>query len=311
MKTINYNIIIFFCLTILTLACQKDVEIFIPNVLQNDKANIRPLLNQNSNRYILDIGETSQFLSTNTGIIIEIPTESLLNEDGTLFAGKVVLETVEIESNLGLFNYELSSQTEWSYLIPDRIFSINFTYQGKPLIINKNNPVLVKTTDKDDMIPKNIFYWENNLWKTIKPVMCDKWKSVIGENSIEAFGYNIQIDKNGWYAIGHEPLNISEPGSTICAKTLSQFSDSNTIGFLFLKNRVISIPLKWSEKESAFCTDKIAKTDTESGVIVLVSWRNNKYYFGTKNIDNTPSSIIPCTLIPVHSEYILTEISKL
>lgn len=311
MKTFFNHIILLLCLTILGTSCKKDVEIFIPEVLENDKANIRSFIKQDPERYILEIDEASQFLSTNTGLIIEIPSESLLNQDGSRFTGKVLLETAEIERNLNFFNFELSSQTERSYLIPERMFLVNFTYQGKPLKINENNPVLIKTIDVDNMIPMNICYWENKHWKINGPAAFMKWKSVFGENSIEEFGYNIQVNKNGWYAIGHEPLNIAEPGSGICAKTTNQFGPSNTIGFLFLKNRAVTIPLLWSEKESAFCTDKIAPSDIESGVFVMVSWQNNKHYLGIKNIDSIQSKILPCDLISATPEQILAEISKL
>jgi len=311
MKTLFYQIIIFSLLALIGTSCQDDIEIFIPEVLENDKANIRSFLNQNPDRYILDIGETSQFLSTNNGLIIEIPSEGLLNEDGSRFTGKVLLEMAEIETKYSFFNYELTSQTERSYLIPERIFKINFSHQGKSLKINENNPVFVKTIDSDKMIPMHIFCWENKQWDITRPASFIKWKSVLGENSIEEFGYSVQITKNGWYAIGHEPFNIAEPGSEICTKTSNQFGAANTIGFLFLKNKTISIPLIWSEKESAFCTDKIAPSEVESGVFVLMSWQNKKHYFGIKYIDSAVSKITPCDLTPATPEQILTEISKL
>jgi len=289
---------LYLILIVISTACFQEKEQFIPDKNPEDPAFIYDHPANQPLRFLLSVDEETIFFKTNNNSILKIPYGSLINSNGEIFKGNIVLEIIEsdrigdqiIHGKVPVSDAEVFN-TNW-------LLSVRFFADGRKLNINPAKPIEWYSNIPADMTVFGLYQEvisENNLktWVKKSDAQQQNWVIEYEGEFIKGAGCVFALQDTGWYIIGNPEAIENENKLEICVGSDVNYTSSNSITYAIAASEKILLPLVHSGLQSRFCHSTI-KVMPNSGIkFVLISFQNDGRHYYAEKFINVQENIIP------------------
>lgn len=286
-------------IAILVISCGKDEVSFIPHSTSDPSAVLQSFAKETKN-FILDTDTDTIYFKSSEGIILTIPKNSIVYNDGSPVSGKIRMQFKSIGSRSELLFENLNTISNNHLLNIYQTVYINFSKDDQKLIINPKNRnirMFLPSTEYNESC--RVYFNQRNEHKENEWREPDMDAGILEyvqfqtDTNLTLTGYSLPIQNMGWTAIGRpwidKPLNEF---LQVCAETDDLFNGSNTSLFLISEDSESTvIKCSYSSVENKFCINSLFIPDNKYFRVIAFSVIDgNKYYFGTDIIETGKSS---------------------
>jgi hypothetical protein len=282
----------------MTISCGKDEVSFVPHSTSDPSAVLQNFAKETKN-FILDTDTDTIYFKSSDGIILTIPQNSIVYNDGSPVSGKIRMQFKSVSSKSELL-FENLNTTSNNYLL--NIYQtvyLNFSKDDQKLIINPKNRnirMFLPSTEYNEAC--RVYFNQRNEHKQ------NEWREPDEDSGtleyiqyhsgsvIAEFGYSIPVQNMGWTAIGIPWIKPLNELLQLCVESDNQFTGSNTSVFLISEDHERTvIKCSYSNIENKFCINSLYIPDRKYFRVIAFSVIDgNKYYFGTDIIETGKSS---------------------
>jgi hypothetical protein len=287
-------------------ACQKDIEIFIPDAGQLTTADT------SWNRIITATSPVSQLLTTlqlplhqdtinpfynnsyqlNSGIYCSIQANSLTDSAGNLVTQKVDLQSLLLYKKGDIVRMNKSTVTETGRALQTNGILLLDLKKNEQAVLVKPGKTVFTSIHPASSSGNNRLYFEkagnNNCWQLNTDL----------QNSIETVQDRLQINTSRlqWIFAGDYTDSAAQNNGKILLQLPPHYTNYNSIAYLVYKNHHTVIRLNDDIGLRKFYCANIAAG--HPAMLLLISKQADDYYFTAKEIE-TPAATATFQLHPV------------
>jgi hypothetical protein len=293
-------------------ACQKDIDIFVPDPGQLNgpdsswqntvtatmpvsvlKNNLLPEIYKDT----IAVSANADTITTSFGVQVIFPPHSCVNGSGSPVTGKVDVELTAVNKKGDMIRLDKPSTYNDSMLVTAGQIFIQLKKEGQPLQLAPGVRMKIRYTDLP-VNPQMKFFFgdETNTqhfnWLPAPNPSADT--ILMGTQA-----YEIRTARQRWISVATLfDVNITTPKVQVSADIASYFTNANTIAFTVFKDVRSVIAMKPDLNTRKFMTGKlpIGKQIT----VVVISRQANDYYLGFESVVTQAPSSNPNTPQPVH-----------
>ncbi|MFT3682546.1 MAG: hypothetical protein QM791_19985 [Ferruginibacter sp.] len=298
----KFKLYISFFLTLITFtACQKNLDVFVPDPGQrlgpdttwvnaiNDTQQISLLMDElalSAQADSVEVTDDNNTVLFSSGIQCEFTANSLVNAANEPVAGKIKVEALLLKTKGDLIRMNKPTVSDDKLLVSGGAINIHLTKNDEDLTIDTAKELLLKYPVQSNTVTSKLFYGEE-----IFPGVFNwaKYTNDIGGFvTTDNQEYSIKCGRTGWISPALW-FDINTPETSIDASLPAHFTNANTKVFLVFKNSFSVVAFNPDVAKRKFAS--IPLPSGEAVTMVVLSRQNNEFYLGHTDATISAGSI--------------------
>jgi hypothetical protein len=298
-------------------ACQKDIDMFVPDAGQTNGADTTwqssitatmPVTALQTSLFIEPIKDSVEistanfaYLTSTSGIVCAFPPLSCINSAGTAVTGKIYVELFAIKKKGDMVMLNKPTTSDGAMLVSAGEIFIRLKKDGQELTLAPGAKINIRYTDFPVNSNMKLFFGEertNGVFNWLPNA--DTINNRIG------FGqqfYEITTNHLRWINLDYFYDTAGIARSNVSVKLPSNYTNANTTAFLVFKDLRSVLRMNADVTERRFNTGKIPQG--KAAWVVVMSKQGNDYFFSkeaiTTGANTTVNGTQTISLTPVKS----------
>lgn len=313
----NFTIAILLSGTLFFAACQKDIDVFVPDAGQINGADTTwqssitatmPVAALQTNLLAEPIKDSVElstaniaYLTSSSGIICAFPPLSCINSAGTPVTGKIYVELFVIKKKGDMVLMNKPTTSDGAMLVSAGEIFIRLKKDGQELTLAPGAKINIRYNDFPVNSNMKLFFGEeraNGIFNWM--ANADTINNRIG------FGtqfYEITTNHLRWINLDYFYDTAGIARSNVSAKLPSNYTNANTTAFLVFKDLRSVLRMNADVTERRFNTGKIPQG--KAAWVIVISKQGNDYFFSkeaiTTGLNTNVNATQTISLTPVKS----------
>jgi hypothetical protein len=305
--------LLFICAAFLLNACQKNIDIFVPDAGQTNGADSTWYNTVSSSMPVialrtslsLPVVKDSFELSTSNYTTLTVndaqfifPPHCLVNAAGQVIVGKIYAEVQIIKKRGDMVLANKPTTSNGSILISAGEIFIALRKDGQELKIAPNTTIQIRYTDLPVNPSMNLFFGDESNPLSLNWVPNqDTINKIVPAQQV----YEIITNHLRWINCDYfyDTTNIAR--SLVSAKLPSNYTNANTAAYLVFKDMRSVLAMGADVAERRFITGKVP--NGKLATVVVISKQGNDYFLGketiTTGLNIGTTNVLKVTLSPV------------